>query len=62
MNDMSKEVNRMSENKSDVREFRDSAIKWSEHCLNTYAGETLTKGLKISESIAHFLNQLEVKE
>lgn len=42
----------------DYTHLEEAAKKWACHCLSTYVGDLLSKGLKISEAIANFSAEL----
>ena len=39
--------------------LRGAASKWAEHCIETYDGKMLRKGLSISAALAEFMNEFE---
>lgn len=37
-----------------VGEFTNAAKRWANHCLETYKGDLLAKGLAVSQAMAEF--------
>jgi len=51
-----------SDDVPDLEALRNAAIEWAKHCLQTYDGKMLDRGLTVSRSIAQFLNDLEGRQ
>lgn len=48
-----------SSTSADIEALREAAKDWAGHALDTYKDELLDKAIKISTSIAAFLNEME---
>lgn len=62
MQELASSIQAAGNSSSPKKGLEDAAIDWSKHCLKTYSGSLLNKGLRISKDICNFLADLEGRQ